>query len=122
MDAVAVAVTWTQVTPAGHIHAIYTTRTALTDGGELADSMCHRRFNTARLVTPPPQPSDYPNLGRIIAVSSGKGGVGKSTVTSNLAVALAQKGYAAPIVDPTKCTDCGRCAMICRRRGGHRGC
>ena len=50
----AVAVTWTQVTPAGHIHAIYTTRTALHDGGELADSMCHRRFNTARLVTPPP--------------------------------------------------------------------
>jgi hypothetical protein len=50
----AVAVTWTQVTPAGHIHAIYTTRTALCDGGELADSMCHRRFNTTRLVTPPP--------------------------------------------------------------------
>ncbi len=50
----AVAVTWTQVTPAGHIHAIYATRTALPDGGELADSMCHRRFNTTRLVTPPP--------------------------------------------------------------------
>ena len=50
----AVAVTWTQVAPAGHIHAIYTTRTALPDGGELADSMCHRRFNTTRLVTPPP--------------------------------------------------------------------
>ena len=50
----AVAVTWTQVTPAGHIHAIYAARTALHDGGELADSMCHRRFNTARLVTPPP--------------------------------------------------------------------
>jgi hypothetical protein len=50
----AVAVTWTQVTPAGHIHAIYITRTALPDRGELADSMCHRRFNTTRLVTPPP--------------------------------------------------------------------
>jgi hypothetical protein len=52
LDAVAVA--WAQVTPAGHSHAVYATRTALPDGGELADSMCHRRFNTTRLVTPPP--------------------------------------------------------------------
>ncbi|MEO8138006.1 MAG: Mrp/NBP35 family ATP-binding protein [Gemmatimonadota bacterium] len=53
----------------------------------------------AGLVTPPPQPSEYPSLGRIIAVSSGKGGVGKSTVTSNLAVALAQKGYRVGLMD-----------------------
>jgi ATP-binding protein involved in chromosome partitioning len=46
-----------------------------------------------------PQPVAYPHLGRIIAVSSGKGGVGKSTVTVNLAVAMAQKGFRVGILD-----------------------
>jgi ATP-binding protein involved in chromosome partitioning len=46
-----------------------------------------------------PQPTAFPHLGRIIAVSSGKGGVGKSTVTVNLAVALAQQGRRVGIID-----------------------
>ncbi len=38
-------------------------------------------------------------LTRVIAVTSGKGGVGKSTVTANLAVALAGRGLAVGLID-----------------------
>jgi ATP-binding protein involved in chromosome partitioning len=48
---------------------------------------------------PAPTPSAYPNLGRIIAVSSGKGGVGKSTVAVNLAVALGKAGAKVGLMD-----------------------
>lgn len=40
-----------------------------------------------------------PNVSQLIAVASGKGGVGKSTIAANLAAALAQKGARVGLLD-----------------------
>jgi|EP00747_Dinoflagellata_sp_TGD_P036559 ATP-binding protein involved in chromosome partitioning len=48
---------------------------------------------------PRPQDKNPRGVDRIIAVASGKGGVGKSTVSSNLAVALASKGLKVGLLD-----------------------
>lgn len=54
---------------------------------------------TTPKTVPPPTPKELPNLGRVIAVSSGKGGVGKSTVSVNLAAGLAARGRRVGIMD-----------------------
>ncbi len=54
----------------------------------------------ARQLAQDPAPAtDIPDTARVIAVASGKGGVGKSSVTVNLAVAMARRGLTVGVLD-----------------------
>lgn len=46
-----------------------------------------------------PTNNKIPNIKNFVAIASGKGGVGKSTMTANIAVALAKDGYKVGLVD-----------------------
>ena len=52
-----------------------------------------------RTVAPQPAVKPLAGVKNIIGVSSGKGGVGKSTIAANLAVALAREGYKVGLLD-----------------------
>ncbi len=46
-----------------------------------------------------PAPASIPGVSKIIAVGSGKGGVGKTTVAVNLALALSRLGQRVGLID-----------------------
>lgn len=62
---------------------------------EKAGAMAKARFNVSRL----PEDTSIAPLTQVILVASGKGGVGKSSVTANLAAALAVRGLKVGVLD-----------------------
>ena len=56
-------------------------------------------LKVGRHPTPQAGPAPVAGVDRILAIGSGKGGVGKSTVSSNLAVALAKQGRRMGLLD-----------------------
>ena len=72
-----------------------------------AEAAIHREISNDVVVTvnaqyptaAPEKKPALPGVKNIVGVSSGKGGVGKSTVASNLAVALAREGYKVGLLD-----------------------
>lgn len=55
--------------------------------------------SAGRAATPQGGSKLLPGVQRVIAVGAGKGGVGKSTISVNLAVALARQGYSVGLMD-----------------------
>ena len=62
---------------------------------ERAEAMAKARFNVSRDAPD----TAIPPTTKVVMIASGKGGVGKSSITTNLAAALAEKGYAVGVMD-----------------------
>lgn len=68
--------------------------------GELTKAQKSKLMDIARKSAQAELPNlDIPNNARILAISSGKGGVGKSSLTAHLGAAIASLGYTVGILD-----------------------
>lgn len=79
-------------------HGIANPRIKVTDPAGPA-SATHPPPQSAQAGVPAPTPMAVPGIARVIAISSGKGGVGKSTVSVNVAIALAARGRRVGLID-----------------------
>jgi ATP-binding protein involved in chromosome partitioning len=102
---VVLAVDAPQPTTAGEVKAAVEEALAKMDEVETAAVTVHPLLTTvqpgpAAAPEPPPTWADkIPGVRHVIAVASGKGGVGKSTVSANLAIALAALGHTVGLLD-----------------------
>lgn len=75
------------------VDAVHVTLDAMTDE--------ERRQLRSGIAGGPERPSPFSadSRTRVIAIASGKGGVGKSSITANLAIALARRGHSVGLLD-----------------------
>jgi ATP-binding protein involved in chromosome partitioning len=83
-----------------HVGALVGVDTVKTSTGVMDAEQRKAVMARARLAARNPAPAtDIPDTARVIAIASGKGGVGKSSVTVNLAVAMARRGLTVGVLD-----------------------
>ncbi|SIT75161.1 ATP-binding protein involved in chromosome partitioning [Yoonia rosea] len=78
---------------------VETASAVLTAHGPAPKPAAPPSLKVGRHPTPQAGPAKVSGVDRILAIGSGKGGVGKSTVSSNLAVALAREGRRVGLLD-----------------------
>jgi ATP-binding protein involved in chromosome partitioning len=101
---VELAVQAPQPSTAGEVRATVEAAIARLEGAETVEVKVHPLLATMDSRKPAPEPpptwaDKIPGVRHVIAVASGKGGVGKSTVSANLATAMAGLGHGVGLLD-----------------------